>query len=551
MIAYQVFDEIRCLKQVQSVENFQSKSLLLISSMDILQKFKTTYEADKKLWRGYVSGDLLNGYSSLGEKIYDNLKGNPKRPVLVYHDEAITLNADEFLSAVARVAQNLRKLGIKSDDVIGVVCLNSDKVVILLNACIVIGAIPNTLEVSFTSDDIGHMFDQTKPKLVICDQEVIGKVETALSKIKSDAEIFTVGSSNPSSVKCFSELLKPTGIEHEFVPTKFQVPADKKMLAILCSSGTTGLCKGVSVSHAFPFLHSATLTQLKENSIKTFERSLTFSTAYWASGFYACVTSAVSQINTMITTKQRFDVNILIELIEKYGVNRFVCPPSQLSEIIRSEALAKANLSTLNSIIVGGSAVSQYLREKFRTKFPNIRLSVVYGMSEYTIGFPLGDDNGVSVGGMLMDNVEVKIVDDDGNRLGVGHQGELRVRNSRYNFLGYYGNPEATQSAIDNEGFFITGDIGYFDEHNHLYIIDRKKEILKYKNFQYNPSEIEEVIEMMEEVEHVAVVGVPDPDVTDLPTAVVVLKIEFKNKISEKFIQEFVASKLPVNKHLQ
>lgn len=330
--------------------------------------------------------------------------------------------------------------------------------------------------------------------------------------------------------------MKPTGIEHEFVPSKFEVSGDKKILAVLCSSGTTGLCKGVSISHAFPFLERSALIQLKENSARTFERSLTFSTAYWASGFYPCVTTAMSKITTMVTTKQRFGVNLLIELIEKYRINRFVCPPSQLSEIIRSEAFAKADLSSLLAIIVGGSAVSQHLREKFRTKFPNIRLGVVYGMSEYTIIFPLGDDNGVSVGGMLMDNVEVKIVDDDGNRLGVGQHGELRVQNTRYNFLGYYGNSAATQNAIDNEGFFITGDIGYFDEYNHLYIVDRKKEILKYKNFPYNPSEIEEIIEMMDEVEHAAVVGVPDPDVTDLPTAVVVPRIEFKNIISEKLI---------------
>lgn len=169
--------------------------------MDILQKFKSTYEADKNLWKGFVSGDLLKIYSSLGEIIYDYLKNNPKRPVLVYHDEAISLNSDEILSAVVRVAQNLAKLGIKTDDVVGVVCLKSDKVVILLLACIMIDATPNTLEVSFTSDDIGHMFDQTKPKLVICDPDVLAKVEMALNKIKSDAGIFTIGSSNSSSKK--------------------------------------------------------------------------------------------------------------------------------------------------------------------------------------------------------------------------------------------------------------------------------------------------------------------------------------------------------------
>jgi 4-coumarate--CoA ligase len=114
---------------------------------------------------------------------------------------------------------------------------------------------------------------------------------------------------------------------------------------------------------------------------------------------------------------------------------------------------------------------------------------------------------------------------------------------------GYYSNPEATAQALDEQGFFKTGDIGYFDENHFLYIVDRKKDILKYKGFQFNPSEIESVIEVIEGVEMVAVVGLPDPIVTDLPTAVVVRRKGFEDLTEEKILR-VVAEKLPVNKHL-
>lgn len=279
-------------------------------------------------------------------------------------------------------------------------------------------------------------------------------------------------------------------------------------------------------------------------------RSLTFSTAYWASGFYPCVTVGFAKHDVRILTRQKFSIDILIELIEKYKVTTMVVAPSYVMEMVQSEKFLASDFSSLKTIYAGGAAVSPALRRKFKQKLPNVNLIVAYGMSEYAVAVPLGGENESSVGKILFENSEVKVVDDDGNRLGVGEQGELRVYNSSCPFLGYYGNPKATEDALDEEGFFKSGDIVYFDEDSHLYIVDRKKEILKYKNYQYNPSEIESVIELMDGVKFVSVVGVPDPMVTDLPTAVVVRNKGHEDKITEDDIVKFVASKLPVNKQL-
>jgi len=102
---------------------------------------------------------------------------------------------------------------------------------------------------------------------------------------------------------------------------------------------------------------------------------------------------------------------------------------------------------------------------------------------------------------------------------------------------------------VDEEGFLKTGDIGFVDDNGSVFIFDRKKEIMKYKGYQINPSEIESIIESIEGVELVAVVGIPDKIATNLPAAVVVKRPEFE-ELTEINIMDFVAEKLPEYKQL-
>lgn len=114
---------------------------------------------------------------------------------------------------------------------------------------------------------------------------------------------------------------------------------------------------------------------------------------------------------------------------------------------------------------------------------------------------------------------------------------------------GYYNNPEASKFAVDDDGFCKTGDVGYFNENGTLFVIDRKKEIMKCENCHVNPSEIENVIESIEGVELVSVVGMADPIAKDLPTAVIVKRNGFEHLTGE-YVKTFVAQRLPSYKQL-
>lgn len=143
--------------------------------------------------------------------------------------------------------------------------------------------------------------------------------------------------------------------------------------------------------------------------------------------------------------------------------------------------------------------------------------------------------------GRLSHGQQAKIVDDCGNRLGPNEDGEICVK-SKYQFLGYFGNSKATSNAFDEEHYLKTGDIGHFDLDQKLYLIDRKKDMMKYCASQISPTEIEQLLIKCKSIEAVCVVGIPDDVAGDLPAAVIVPN-ENEAPISRHEIEQMVAGR--------
>jgi 4-coumarate--CoA ligase len=185
----------------------------------------------------------------------------------------------------------------------------------------------------------------------------------------------------------------------------------------------------------------------------------------------------------IIPEEKPFDPQDFLVTVEKYQITSATIPPSSLAYLLHYEDISSYNLASLKSILSAGSIVSKHLRDKFAEQFPDKQVSISYGMTEASISMtkPFEFKKEFSVGSMLFPNAHVKIVDDDGNKLGVGEKGEICVK-LLFKFIGYYNNLDATKNCFDEDDFFMTGDIGYFDEENMLYVVDRKKEILKYKD---------------------------------------------------------------------
>lgn len=228
---------------------------------------------------------------------------------------------------------------------------------------------------------------------------------------------------------------------------------------------------------------------------------------------------------TRIVTTHPFDPDRMLRIVEHYGVTYTMTAPSYLSRLLQSPNILTSNLSSMRHYLCGGSFVSPELVKKMNTFLPN-NVCIAYGLSE-VCGLVSANlrflENSNSVG-VLKEGMEARIVDDNGKLCGPESNGELYVR-PPLPFLGYWRDEKATSDAIDTNGWFHTGDVGHFDLNGFLYVVDRRKDILKYRGYQISPSELENLILRCDGVAEVCVVGIPDPVSTDLPAAVVVRAI--------------------------
>lgn len=243
---------------------------------------------------------------------------------------------------------------------------------------------------------------------------------------------------------------------------------------------------------------------------------------------------------TRIITTQRFTPELQLHLIEKHRITYTLNATHQIALITKCERFRTADLSSWRILAVGGSKVPFHLKTQLIPRILNGSVAVAFGMSEIagclTFDYPTVREKDTV--GRLIAGSCIKIVDDDGERCGVNVDGEICVKMT-YKFLGYYGNQKGTDELFDEEGFIKMGDIGHFDADGNLYVVDRKKELLKYCNFQISPSEIDAFLICSPGIKSVCVVGIPDAVVTDLPAAVVVRADG--SKITEKDVFDLVA----------
>lgn len=213
---------------------------------------------------------------------------------------------------------------------------------------------------------------------------------------------------------------------------------------------------------------------------------------------------------------------------------------------LKCEQFYRTNLSSIRVLMCGGSKLSTDTALEMKLFLKNGSIYSVYGMSEaagcITVGI-VNSEEDTSVGRLVF-GTKAKIIDDDGNCLRINECGELCTM-TQYKFLGYFGNDEATNNAIDEDGFLKTGDIGYFDKDGNLYLVDRKKDMLKYCSSQISPTELEQYLIKCPSIKAVCVVGIPDETVGDLPAAVIVQN-EDKTPITHGEIKQMITGSIHI-----
>lgn len=267
------------------------------------------------------------------------------------------------------------------------------------------------------------------------------------------------------------------------------------------------------------------------NSQKTYEpntKIFDIHPIYWTVGV-KIIMESIDNGATRIITAKPLTAQHQLELIEKYKMNVLNPTPGTLIPCLNHERIHDMDLSSVKLIYIYGAKLPLNLIPDIKRHFPNARIYETYGATEVGAASLASLDNAYinsgchASGHRILPNCVVKIVDDNENRCGPNELGEIRIKMA-HKFLGYLNDPVQTANAVDDEGFYRTGDIGQFDDQGFLCITDRKKNIINV--FYYEsivlPREIEEHLLKWPDIKEVCVVGIPIVSELHLPAAVVV-----------------------------
>lgn len=450
--------------------------------------------------------------SPVTERVLRRVGEVPDRAAFIEGATGRQVTFAELDDEIHRLAGGLVARGFEVGDTVAVMSPNLPEYAVAFHGTAVAGGTVTTINPSYTADEVRHQLQDSGAQLLIVVADAL-PVAQAASVGTSVAEIVTIDAER-DGVAPLSSLY---GVRIE------QRPIDPlHHVAVLpYSSGTTGLPKGVVLTHANLVANLAQCGHaLVYDEGEVGLAALPFFHIY---GMQVLMNGLLSQGCTVLTMR-RFDLAESLALVQEHRVTRFFAVPPMVLALARHPIVDSYDLSSLKTIFCGAAPLGAELQQEAAAR-TGIEVTQGYGMTELSPVShltPPGQTRAGSVG-VTVSNTECRIVGADGVDRGVGEQGELLVRGPQV-MLGYLGNEEATKATIDDDGWLHTGDVGRFDEAGHLYLVDRVKELIKYKGFQVAPAELEAILVTHPAVADVAVAGVPDEEAGEVPKAYVVLK---------------------------
>ncbi|XP_049306752.1 uncharacterized protein LOC105223067 isoform X2 [Bactrocera dorsalis] len=496
-----------------------------------MESSECSYDSKEHVWSGPNSPLYHDFNCSVGHIIYRNLKNYPSKVCQVSDIDGREVTNRELLTWSTRLALHFKKMGLRHDDVIGIVAKNSTYTSSVAVGCFMNCTPFHAVNPGLDEDTIRHIFHITKPKIIFCDGEYYEKFHEATSSLNP---LFYTLTEHIEGVGTVEDLLSPMPNEDLYKPEPF-VLGGEQTVAILCSSGTTGVPKCVCVSKH--------MLNIDELCVTSEDVIFSNSSLDWGSGVVFTLLFATKSCKRVITNKP-YSPEYMIALVKKYKITYVFAPPRHVSALVACPAATIDNLRSIRSFLVGGGSISQSTLQQLKGLLENGKVIHAYGCTEAGFTSLNLDEKYPTSVGKLASGFKARIVDDEGNNLAPNEIGEILVNNGHI-WSGYYGNPIETRRVQDSDGWLRTGDLGYFDDKNMLYIVDRKKDIIKYDGMQYWPAEIEQVINELPEVQDVCVVGVYDERHGDAAGAIVVLRQGAELTIEQ--VKDHVRKRLPVD----
>ncbi|XP_027341347.1 4-coumarate--CoA ligase 1 isoform X2 [Abrus precatorius] len=470
---------------------------------------------------------------------FENLSQFASRPCLINAPTGAVYTYEEVELTARRVAWGLSQLGVQQGDVIMILLPNSPEFVLAFLGASYRGAMTTAANPFFTPAEIAKQVKGSKAKVVITQASYYEKVK-GLEGVKL---VFV--DSPPEGHMHFSQLCEDSGDIGEV-----KIRADD-VVALPYSSGTTGLPKGVMLTHKG--LVTSIAQQVDGENPNLYYHSediilcvLPLFHIYSLNSVLLCGLRAKAAILLM----PKFEINALLSLVHKHRVSVAPVVPPIVLAVAKSPDLQKYDLSSIRVFKSGGAPLGKELLDTVSAKFPHAKLGQGYGMTEagpvltMSLAFakePMDVKAGAC--GTVVRNAEMKIVDPEtAISLPRNQSGEICIRGDQI-MKGYLNDPEATERTIDKEGWLHTGDIGYIDDDDELFIVDRLKELIKYKGFQVAPAELEALLLSHPKISDAAVVPMKDEAAGEVPVAFVV-RSNGHTDTTEDEIKQFISKQV-------
>ncbi|XP_008781908.1 4-coumarate--CoA ligase 2-like [Phoenix dactylifera] len=455
--------------------------------------------------------------------------------------------ADVHLAAL-RVAAGLHRFGVGQGQVIMILLRNSPEFVLAFLGASFRGAVSTTANPFYTPAEIHKQAAASGARLIVTESAHVDKVRTFAEERGITIVCVDVP---PEGCHHFSELLQSNESD---LPNVEINPDD--VVALPYSSGTTGLPKGVMLTHRG--LITSVAQQVDGDNPNLYYHKedvvlcvLPLFHIYSLNSVLLCALRAGAAILIM----RKFEVVAMLELAQRFRVTILPFVPPIVVEIAKNPVVDSYDVSSIRTVMSGAAPMGKDLEDRLRAKIPNAKLGQGYGMTEagpvlsMNLAFakePSETKSGAC--GTVVRNAELKIVDPEtGASLGRNQPGEICIRGAQI-MKGYLNDPEATKNTIDKEGWLHTGDIGYVDDDDEIFIVDRLKEIIKYKGFQVAPAELEALLIAHPNIADAAVVPMKNELAGEVPVAFVVPKDGFK--ITEDEIKQYISKQVVFYKRI-
>ncbi|XP_054288953.1 uncharacterized protein LOC129004406 isoform X1 [Macrosteles quadrilineatus] len=420
----------------------------------------------------------------------------------------------DILAQSKAISTGLRQTGISPGDYVVLCCRKSCLAFAVELGVMFTGAIPVLIHITSASE-IHKYTSKHYIKAIFCDTTDVQVVDQSITEMNPKPILVATIDVNHSIMKT---LLSSSGKFSVYEVTDIK----KKVVLVLFTSGTTSTPKGVQITD-LGLQRNASSAKGATVRVKSHLLTSPFS---WVS----CTMSLVSSLlkGYCLVLSEAKDPASQFKAIEKYKVNSWTVQSSILNLYVKEPTLASVDLSSLTVVVVAGAVARKRTINEFVSQVLKGRIGVyvLYAMTE--TGFittwnkhNLLDLSKADSSGYLAPGVEVKITDEEGRLVEPGSIGEVRAR-TLSTTLGYWGQPELDAQSFDSDGFFKTGDVGYFDSEGFLYIYGRVGEIITLGESKVSISEIEDLLKTHSKVIDAGVVAKPKSDSYKLIVFIVV-----------------------------